>query len=135
MPQRDRRQDDRRQGGFDIADFLGTRMAGGKFPVWAYGIACSGVIALYGLSCVIRQSALFIGGRRAFRSFQIVEYSGHQAVALGVSYIAAAVFMHCHFCWSEHEKYNGYAALGKLVSLLGGVAGIVFLVFDSIFIS
>lgn len=125
----------RRQSGFDIANVLGTRMTGGKFPVWAYGIMCSGVIALYGLSCVVTQSALFIGRSRSSRSFRLIEYGGRPAVALGLSYIAIAIFMHCHFCWSEHEKYHGYAALGKLVSMLGGVAGIVFLIFDVIILS
>ena len=135
MSERDRRQNDRRQGGFDIADFLGTRMTGGKFPVWALGVVCSGAIALYGVSCVVSQSALFIGRRHSFRSIRFVEYTGNSAVALGLSYIAAAVFMHCHFCWSEHETYHGYAALAKMVSLVGGVAGLMFFVFDVIFIS
>jgi len=108
-------------------------MTGGTFPVWAYGIVCSGAIALYGVSCVVTQSALFVGGRRSFRSFLFVEYTGNPAVALGLSYIAAAVFLHCHFCWSEHEKYHGYAALGKMGALVGVVAGIVFLVIDVMF--
>lgn len=125
------RRRDRRQSGFDIADVLDSCTSGGKFSLWAYGVVSSSAIALYGLSCVATQTAKFIG----HRPVRIVEYSGSQAVALGLSYISAAVFLHCHFCWSEHEKYHGYAAIGKVVSLLGAVAGMVFLIFDVMFIS
>jgi len=119
-----------RRSGFDIAEFLGTDTSGRKFSLWVYGIVSSSAIALYGLSCVATQTAKFIGHLLPVR---IVEYNGSRAVALGLSYFAAAVFLHCHFCWADHEKYYGYAAIGKVVSLVGAVAGLIFLVFDVIF--
>ncbi|MCA9043631.1 MAG: hypothetical protein KDA69_04875 [Planctomycetaceae bacterium] len=80
--------------------------------IWGKGISLALVVAYFGVTCFLTNSATFI----SLRPMRLITYSGVPAAALGFSCLAAAMFMHCHWVWSSHEKYHGYGTLGKLLA-------------------
>lgn len=102
-----------------IAEIL-DRISTDRAQQWVMGVGIPALIALYSVFCCLSQRALFLGARPV----RIVELHGASATAIGVMYFAAALFMHCHWYWSSHPEYHGYAELGKTVCMMGGVGGL-----------
>jgi hypothetical protein len=97
---------------FDLAEGLSNPHRGNLTSVLGIGVVASLFMATYGLVCVVAQEATFVGSR----PIEIVTYTGTPAICLGVAYVSAALFMHCHFTWSDSERYHGVAQIGKLIS-------------------
>jgi len=110
------------EGAEDLAD----PASGDLFSAWALGVVVALSLAVYGVVCLVTQSASFVGGR----PLHIVVYQGRSAVALGSLYLAGGLFLHCHFFWSWRERFLGYAQIGKLLSMLGIVGGIFYFIFS-----
>jgi len=109
----------RLQNIFDLAENLSDVASGDRVLAWVVGIAGAVALGIYGVICVAGQTATLVGGRPV----RVVEYAGSAAVALGITYMSVACFMHCHFFWSHSQRFHGYAQIGKLAALAGIVGG------------
>lgn len=76
------------------------------------------------------QKVLFVRGR----PLGLVETQGVNAVAVCTMYLSAALFIHCHWFWSDHPVYHGYAMLGKIVGWIGVIIAMAWLFYRVIFL-
>lgn len=112
---------------FDVAERFSDSHDGNLTSVFGIGIVAAAAIAIYGLSCVFRQDAIFF----ASRPIKVVHYAGTPAVCLGAAYISLAVFLHAHFTWSGSERFHAFGQVGKLISLSALLASIGYLLFHA----
>ena len=49
---------------------------------------------------------------------------GLNAVAIGIAFVSAAVFLHCHYFWGNIYNQAWFAVLGKIIGACGFIAGI-----------
>lgn len=110
---------------FDVADDLA---GSGSLNLWSrlgLGILLPPIVGVVGLFGILRQSITFI----QMRPIHFVQYEGVEAFALGVAYLAVALFLFCHFFVMTIESLYGYGEVGKLVSVvlfLGGVGAFAY---------
>lgn len=122
---------DNRRGRLDI-EALADSTSAGRVQQWIVGVGLAGLLAVYSIVCIVSQRALFLRGRRRLG---IVEMQGTDAIAVGILYLSAALFMHCHWFWSAHPDYHGYAHLGKIAGLVGVVSGAGCLFYNFVFVN
>jgi hypothetical protein len=108
------------EGAEDLADSA----SGDSFNAWMLGVVLALALAVYAFVCLATQSAHFVEGR----PLHVVVYKGGNAVAFGSMYLAAGVFLHCHFFWSWRERFQGYAQIGKLLAMVGVVGGMFYFI-------
>lgn len=119
-----------RGGWSDIGDGLAESTSAGRAQQWIVGVGLSALLALYSVVCMTSQRAMFLRSR----PLGIIEMQGANAVAVGVLYLSAALFMHCHWFWSAHPDCHGYAQLGKIACLVGVIGGLGYLAYNVIFL-
>ena len=51
-----------------------------------------------------------------------------KAVAVGIAFISLGSLLHCHFFWSWRERFLGYAQIGKMLSILGILGGMMYFI-------
>ena len=73
----------------------------------------------YGGYAIATREATF-GGRVA------MTLHGPNAIAFGVAWASAGVFVHCHYFWGNVLNQAWFAVLGKIVAACGFIAGLVF---------
>ncbi|MCA9214421.1 MAG: hypothetical protein KDB27_15220 [Planctomycetales bacterium] len=110
---------------FDFAEKLSESHNGNLVSAVLIGIVAAAALAIYGSTCIVTQHATFIGSR----PLKVVSYAGIPAICLGVAYIAAALFMHCHFVWFSDSRFHAIGEIGKLISAAGVVLAIVYLLY------
>jgi hypothetical protein len=94
--------------------------AQGAFYKWGLGAALPLVLAGYGGYAIVTRHAEF-GSRMP------VTLRGLNAIAFGVAWFSAGVFVHCHYYWGNIYDQFWLAVLGKIVAACGFIAGLLFL--------
>jgi hypothetical protein len=89
---------------------------------WFGGLIVPAVTLAYGINCCIVKKALFIGtagfGRHGMK------LDGSEAVAMGITWICLALFIHFHYFWPTLKRLYIFTELGKIVSALGLIASL-----------
>ena len=91
----------------------------GPFYKWALGVALPLALIGYGAYAVLEQQVDF-GGRVT------MTFHGLNAIAFGVAWISAGVFVHCHYFWGNIFDQAWFAVLGKIIAALGFIVGLGF---------
>lgn len=107
------------------AEKLADTASDDLFATWIWGIAAAVALAGYGVWCLVTRSVHFVEGR----PLEVVVYHGGRAIALGVAYVSAGLFLNLHYFWSWRAAYQAYAQIGKGVALLGVAGGIGYFIF------
>ncbi len=89
----------------------------GPFYQWGLGVLLPLGIAAYGAHAIVARQAVF-GGQIA------MVLLGPNAVAFGVAWCSAALFVHCHYFWGNVYDQAWFAVLGKIVAACGFVGGL-----------
>ena len=55
------------------------------------------------------------------------------AMAVGCLLLAVAAGVHCHWFWSNHPRWHGAGQLGKLIAIVGVIAGAAWLLYEFFF--
>ena len=85
------------------------------FSRWGNGVGFASIPLIAGLASIIYQSSYFLGRERGL---SLVHYDGKDAVALGIGYVAIALFMHGHYFWSVSDRYYFVSQILKPLSML-----------------
>lgn len=93
--------------------------AQGGFQQWILGIVLALVLIMYGAHAVWTHQIEF-GGRIS------MTLHGHNAVAFGMAWICAGVFIHCHYFWGNVFNQAWFAVLGKIMAACGFIACMAF---------
>ena len=102
-------------------DDWGDIPASGSIPKWIGGVAVPMALIAYGITCIVTRH-----GEMPGRNFSM-EVSGANAVALAVASVNLGVFLHCHYFWGNIFQMSALAVLGKIVSLIGMIGGLGYL--------
>jgi hypothetical protein len=89
-------------------------------PMYQYGLGVmvAVLLAIYGTDGVVHQHIEI--GRRV----SPVTLHGKNAIAYGIAWICAGVFVHCHYFWGNIYNQAWFAVLGKIVSACGFIAAL-----------
>jgi hypothetical protein len=90
----------------------------GPFYQWGLGIILPLALIGYGAYAIAMQQISF--GRLP------MTLHGLNAVAFGVAWISAGVFVHCHYFWGNIFNQAWFAVLGKIVAACGFIAALAF---------
>jgi hypothetical protein len=90
----------------------------GPFYQWVLGLGVPLVIAYFGLHAIITRQTHY-SGRGA-----TIDLTDANAVAIGIAWFSAAVFLHCHYFWGNIYDQAWFAVLGKILGAIGFIAGI-----------
>ncbi|HEY7118270.1 MAG TPA: hypothetical protein VH475_16905 [Tepidisphaeraceae bacterium] len=91
----------------------------GPFHQWGLGLVLPLALIGYGVYAIAMQQIRF-GGRIT------MTLHGPNAVAFGIAWISAGVFVHCHYFWGNVFDQAWIAVLGKTVAACGFIAGLAF---------
>jgi hypothetical protein len=84
---------------------------------WGLGVLLPLALAGYGGYAIVMRQVEF--GSRITMTFR-----GLNALAFGVAWVSAALFVHCHYFWGNLYNQAWVAVLGKIVGALGFIAGL-----------
>ena len=85
------------------------------------GVVVPLLLAAYGTRCVLWQAGTLIGRGG------VVHLSGSAAVAYGIAFLGAAVFLTAHFLFSKSERFYVVSEVGQPLGLLGLAGGIFYM--------
>jgi hypothetical protein len=91
----------------------------GAFYKWTLGVVLPIALGGYGLFTIATKQAEFGSDMR-------LTLHGSNAIAFGIAWVSAALFIHCHYFWGNIYDQIWFAVLGKIVSACGFIAGLVF---------
>ncbi len=91
----------------------------GWFYQWGLGLLLPVALIGYGIYGVAMQQISF-GGRVS------MTLHGLNAIAFGIAWISAGIFVHCHYFWGNIFDQAWFAVLGKIIAACGFIAGLVF---------
>lgn len=94
--------------------------AQGWFYQWVLGVAVPVGIAWYAVAAIARREATFSNQNI------LLTLHGRNAVAFGIAWLSAAVFVHCHYFWGNIYDQAWFAVLGKIVAACGFIAGLTY---------
>ena len=95
----------------------------GAFDKWGLGVALPVALLAFGAYAMIARSIGFAGWGDVS-----ITLHGLNAVAYGIAWASAAVFLHCHYFWGNIYDQAWFAVLGKTVSGCAFIAGLGFLI-------
>jgi hypothetical protein len=84
---------------------------------WGLGVLVPLALVAYGGYAIVMRQVEF--GSRITMTLQ-----GTNAVAFGVAWVSAGVFVHCHYFWGNVYNQAWWAVLGKIVGAMGFIAGV-----------
>lgn len=119
----------RRDDGRWLSELLSESTSAGPVQRRVVGIGLAVPLFLYSADCMVTQTAVFLGSR----PLRFVAYFGLDALAVGLLYLFAAIFLHAHWFWSNHPRFYGYAHLAKHISAVGVIGGAGYLIFRIFF--
>lgn len=93
--------------------------AQGAFYQWGLGVVFASALIGYGIYAIAVQQITF-GGRIT------MTLHGLNALAFGIAWVSAGVFVHCHYFWGNIFDQAWPAVLGKIVAACGVIAGLLF---------
>jgi hypothetical protein len=67
---------------------------------------------------------MFGGGRFGRRG---IELDGSEAIAIGITWICLALFMHFHYFWPTLKRLYIFTGLGKIAAAFGFIASLGYL--------
>jgi hypothetical protein len=94
------------------------------FYAWAIGVVGAALLAFYACSCIWTKSAIWYGEDAE------IPCHGASAVAVGVLWLCAALYLHAHFFRSWREKFLGCAQIIKVASIAVGAGAILYFIYD-----
>jgi hypothetical protein len=91
-------------------------------PMYQYGLGVMVPVLqmVYGGYGIVYQQ-IEIGRRFSYTHFTL---HGKNAIAYGIAWICAGVFVHCHYFWGNIYSQAWFAVLGKIVSACGFIAAV-----------
>lgn len=93
--------------------------SGGRVWHFALGAVLPIAITWFALNCIARVSTPFPHRRG------IEHLSGVSAISLAVAYLALGAFLHFHFLWGSIRRLSVYSQLGRSLSFVVFVVGII----------
>ena len=84
---------------------------------WGLGVLVPLALMAYGGYAIVMRRVEF--GGQVTMTFQ-----GVNAVAFGVAWVSAGMFVHCHYFWGNVYNQAWWAVLGKIVGAMGFIAGV-----------
>ncbi len=111
----------------DVASSVAENAPDDVWARWILGAGAAGIVAAYGAFCLATQRAWLPQTRPRLG---LAEYGGTMAIAVGCTVLAAAALLHFHWFWSGHPRWHGVGQAGKLVALVGVVAGTGWLLYQ-----
>jgi hypothetical protein len=106
----------------DDDDLTGVPPSGNEYK-WGVGVALPVILVYYGISMLASGEATFYDGR-----YSSMPLHGANARAYAISILSVAVFAHCHYFWGNVYEQLWFAVLGKIISAIGFIAGLGFLI-------
>lgn len=94
--------------------------AQGWFYKWILGMCLPLALAGYGVHAIVAQDTVFAARHAA------MTLHGRNAIAFGIAWSCAAVFVHCHYFWGNVYDQIWFAELGKILAACGFIAGMAF---------
>ena len=91
----------------------------GSFYQCALGVALPLALIGYGVYGIVTQ-------RIAFGGSITMTLHGLNAIAFGIAWTCAGIFVHCHYFWGNLINQAWFAVLGKIVAAGGFIAGMAF---------
>jgi hypothetical protein len=91
----------------------------GAFYQWGLGVVLALVLIGDGVYGIAIQQISFWG------QITMTLY-GRNAIAFGIAWVSAGVFVHCHYFWGNIYNQAWFAVLGKIVAACGFIAGLAF---------
>src|SRR4051794_30520633 len=92
----------------------------GWFYQWVLGVALPLALVACGAYAIVMRQIDF-GGRAT------ITLRGPNAIAFGIAWCSAGVFVHCHYFWGNIFDQAWFAVLGKIVAACGFIGGLGFL--------
>lgn len=86
---------------------------------WGLGVFVPLLLVGYGVYAIVVQQIDF-GGHVS------TTFRGLNAIAFGVAWVSAGVFVHCHYFWGNVYNQAWFAVLGKILAACGFIAGLGF---------
>jgi hypothetical protein len=93
------------------------------YSKWLFGAIAPIGVASYGVICVVKRVAEFRGESQATMTLH-----GLNAIAFGMTFIAAAIFMHCRLFWGEIYQTTWILELCEILAVLVIVISLVTLI-------
>jgi hypothetical protein len=93
----------------------------GWFYQYVLGIALPLGLIAFGTYAVAMQHVSFGGSNP-------MKLNGWNAISFGIAWIAAGVFVHCHYFWGNVFDQAWFAVLGKIASAICFIAGLGFVI-------
>ncbi len=103
--------------GHDLAD----QPPQGVTYKWALGMALPACLILYGIHIILKRQAEF-GGDIS------MTLHGWNATVYGIMWVCAGLFAHFHYFWGNVYNQAAFAVLGKIMTLICIVSGLIFLI-------
>ena len=97
----------------------------GFYAKWFAGVVVATGFAAYGVYGLATGSATLVGENLA------QQLRGTEARALAVAYVGIGLFLHCHYFWGNVYHFSAMAVAGKIVSLLGVIGGLGYVIVQS----
>jgi len=95
--------------------------ASGSIAKWLGGVVAPIALITYGVTCFSTRHGMLPGRNGPLDLF------GADAIADGLAIVSLGLFLHCHYFWGNIFHLATWAVLGKIVSLIGLIGGLVYL--------
>jgi hypothetical protein len=107
------------EGDAELAESLSHAPSGGRLKMWLLGVGVALIPVYYGIRCLQSGHATFFGTRGAR-----LELTGSEATAMAIAYIAIGVFIHAHWFWGLHPKFEALSPILKILATLVFLGGL-----------
>ena len=97
---------------FDDAEDLAYPPTGGRLKMWLLGVGLALIPVAYGVHCLRTGHALLFGQN------QDLDVTGSGAVAFAIAYIAVGIFIHAHWFWGLHPKFELVSYILKFLAVI-----------------
>ena len=88
---------------------------------WLGGVIIPLALLVYGVHCILAHHGI-VGGRFP------LELHGAPAVALGIAAVSLGTLLHCHYFWGNIYHLSFLAVLGKIISLIGFIISVGYII-------